>query len=183
MEVTRESLRVTTTILGILVLVSYYYGVSRADEPAKLWGGVPVSWQTYIVPFMFIAAIGYLAYWWVTLFQMDTSTIESLNWPWADSDGKGMERLAIAYGFVLIPSALWLESTLFHMSNDYTWTPIVVVGILSLVSLGNVMFGLLAYDAHLSGVENSWILIAGSLMLAFQVIVNDLIVWSIKFPW
>tara|TARA_B100001996_G_scaffold276667_1_gene217295 strand:+ start:183 stop:794 length:612 start_codon:yes stop_codon:yes gene_type:complete len=183
MEVTRESLKITTTLLGILVLVSYYYGVTRAEEPTKLWGGVPPSWQTYIVPFMFVAAIGYLAYWWITVFQMDSSTIETLNWPWADSDGNGMNRLAIAYGLILIPSAIWLESTLFHMSNDYAWTPLLVVGILSLVSLGNIMLGLLAYDAHLSGIENSWILIAGSLMLASQVIVNDLIIWSIKFPW
>jgi hypothetical protein len=91
--------------------------------------------------------------------------------------------LLLAFLLILIPSALWIESTIFHLSNDYSWTPFLVVGILFLVSVGNVMFGLLAYGAYQDGVEGSGLMIAGAVMLGIQCIVNDLVIWSIKFPW
>ena len=58
-----------------------------------------------------------------------------------------------------------------------------MVGILFLVSVGNVMFGLLAYGAYQDGVEGSGLMIAGAVMLGIQCIINDLVIWSIKFPW
>ena len=45
------------------------------------------------------------------------------------------------------------------------------------------MFGLLAYGAYQDGVDGSGIMLLGSIFLGIQVIVNDLIVWSAKFPW
>jgi hypothetical protein len=84
---------------------------------------------------------------------------------------------------ILIPSALWLESTLFHLSNDYSWTPVLVIGILILVAIGNVMLGLLAYGSYQDGVDGSGLMIAGAVMLGIQCVINDCILWSIKFPW
>lgn len=183
MEVSRDLIRMFTIVCGLVVLLSYIYGISKMEEPTKLWGGIPESWQSYIVPFMFVAAIGYLIYWWIALFQIEQMTLNALNWPWANGDDGGMKKLALAYLLILIPSSLWLESTNFHMSNSYSWTPILVVGTLFLVAIGNIMLGLLAYDAYLDGIEGSGWMIIGSLMLALQCIVNDLLIWSLKFPW
>ena len=116
MEITREFILVATLVLGPLVLVSYAYGISHAEDRMALWGGIPSSWQTYIVPFMFVAAAGYLMFWWIALFQMEVSALEALRWPWGESDGSGMNRLLLAFLLVLIPSALWIESTIFHLS-------------------------------------------------------------------
>ncbi len=103
--------------------------------------------------------------------------------PGKDPDGKGADRLFLAYTLILIPSALWLESTLFHLSNDYSWTPVLVIGILILVAIGNVMLGLLAYGSYQDGVDGSGLMIAGAVMLGIQCVINDCILWSIKFPW
>ena len=81
-----------TIFAGLLVLVSYVYGVSKSSDPALLWGGVPLSWQSYIIPFMFVAAAGYVLYWGVVFFAIDESILESLTWPWAESDGNGARR-------------------------------------------------------------------------------------------
>ena len=78
---------------------------------------------------------------------------------------------------------LWIDSTIFHMNNSYSWTPILVIGILALASVGNIMLGLLAYGAMQDGVEGSRIMLLGSVFLGIQVILNDLIIWSAKFPW
>jgi hypothetical protein len=69
------------------------------------------------------------------------------------------------------------------MSNSYSWTPYLVIGILVLASIGNIMFGLLAYGAWQDGVDGAGIMLLGSIFLGIQVILNDLIVWSAKFPW
>ena len=93
MEVSREMIRTFTFIAGPLVLVSYGLALSKMDDKAALWGGIPSSWITYIVPFMFLAAIGFLMYWWIALFKLDVAVLESLHWPWGESDGKGAQRL------------------------------------------------------------------------------------------
>ena len=183
MEVSREFIRKFTFVAGPLVLISYAFALSRLDDWDSLWGGVPETWITYIVPFMFIAAIGFLMYWWVALFKLDVAVFESLRWPWNESDGNGGMRLLLAYALFLIPSMLWIDSTIFHMNNSYSWTPILVIGILALASVGNIMLGLLAYGAMQDGVEGSRIMLLGSVFLGIQVILNDQIIWSAKFPW
>jgi len=184
MEITKEAIRTFTFVAGPLVLISYAYALSRLDDKMALWGGIPQSWITYIAPFMFLAAAGWLVYWWVALFQLDVSTLESLRWPWQESsDGMGLNRLFWAYALFLIPSALWIDSTIFHMNNDYSWTPYLVVGILAIVSVANVMYILLAFTAYQDGVDGAGWMLIGSIALGIQVIVNDLIVWSAKFPW
>mgnify|MGYP000877318167 FL=1 len=91
--------------------------------------------------------------------------------------------MLLAYSLILIPSALWLESTLFHISNNYSWTPVLVIGILMMVSIGNLMLGLLAYGAYQDRVNGSGLMMVGAVMLGIQCIFNDCILWSLKFPW
>ena len=69
------------------------------------------------------------------------------------------------------------------MNNSYTWTPFLVVGILALASVGNVLLMLIAYGAWQDDVEGSGLMLVGSIFLGVQVIINDLIMWSAKFPW
>jgi hypothetical protein len=115
---------------------------------------------------------------------VDASVIDQLRWPWQDSaDGKGANRLFLAYCVFLIPSMLWLESTLFHINNDYSWTPLLVIGVLTLASIGNIMYGLLAYSAYQDGLDGANMMLLGSVMLSIQCIILDGIVWNVKFPW
>ena len=183
MDISRKVVLGFTFVFGPLVLVSYAYGLSHVEDPNSLWGGVPLAWQTYIVPFMFIAAFGFLIYWYTAFYQLDETTLSSMRWPWGISDDRGAERLLLSYALFLIPSALWIESTIFHIENDYSWTFLLVIGTLFLTSMGNVMLGLLAYGSYRDGVEGSGIMIIGAIFLAIQCILNDFIIWVYKFPW
>ena len=107
MKVSRNFVRTFIFIFGTLVLVSYLYGLSHASDKEALWGGIPWSQAQMIVPFMFLAAFGFLMYWWIILYQNDVSMMESLRWPWGESDGGGGARLLLAFALVVIPSALW----------------------------------------------------------------------------
>ena len=110
MEINRNFVRLFTFVAGPMVLVSYVLALSKMEDGTELWGGIPSSWTTYIVPFMFLAAIGFLMYWWVALFKIEISVLESLRWPWGESDGKGTQRLLLSYALFLIPSMLWMTS-------------------------------------------------------------------------
>ena len=101
MEITRQFIRICVIIFGILVLSSYVYGLSKAEDKMVLWGGIPHSWIKFIVPWMLIAALGWLIYWWTILYSVDASVIDQLRWPWQDSaDGKG----AIGYSWLIVYS-------------------------------------------------------------------------------
>ena len=183
MEVTREFLRMFTAIIGGYVLASYVWGVSRLPQATDLWGGVTGNLQKFSIAFMFVAALGYMIYWWFTLFQIDLADFNGLRWPWGDADGQGGTRLLWSFIIFLIPSILWLESTGLHLRNPSSWTPFLVVGILLLVAIGNIMLGLLAYSALQDGVEGAIWMIIGACAISIQCVLNDLIIWSWKFPW
>ncbi len=183
MDVTLSGLRIFVFIAGPLVLVSYVAGIARADDAEALWGGITGTERMAIIPFMFVAAAGFLAYAYVLLFSMDAGQLAALRWPWAESDGNGLQRAFWSYALYLIPSALWLESTLLHLNHPQPWTPALVVAVLALVSVGIVMMGLLAWGAYEDGVPGALWMILGALAMGYQSIINDLIIWSWKFPW
>ena len=183
MKVTRNFVRIFIFIFGTLVLVSYVYGLSHASDKDALWGGIPWSQAQFIVPFMFLAAFGFLMYWWIILYQNDESAMESLRWPWGGSDGGGGARLLLAFALLVIPSALWLEATIFHIENEYSWTPFLVIGVLLLACVGNVLMGLLAYSAYVDEMPGGRKMLIGSILLGIQCILFDGIYWNLKFPW
>ena len=183
MKVTRNFVRIFIFIFGTLVLVSYVYGLSHASDKDALWGGIPWSQAQFIVPFMFLAAFGFLMYWWIILYQNDESAMESLRWPWGESDGGGGARLLLAFALLVIPSALWLEATIFHIENEYSWTPFLVIGVLLLACVGNVLMGLLAYSAYVDEMPGGRKMLIGSILLGIQCILFDGIYWNLKFPW
>lgn len=184
MKITRQFIRVFVIVFGILILLSYVYGVARAEDGMALWGGIPESWTKFIVPYMFVAAFGWLIYWWTILYRVEASVIDELRWPWQTfSDNNGANRLFLSYFLFMVPSMLWLESTLFHMNNNYSWTPLLVIGILTLVSIGNIMLGLLAYSAVKDGVKGAKVMLLGAVLLSIQCVIFDGLVWNIKYPW
>ena len=183
MQVSRGAVRVFIFIFGTLVLISYGYGLSHASDTDALCGGIPWSQAQFIVPFMFVAAFGFLMYWWVILYQNEASEMESLRWPWGESDGGGGARLLLAFALLVIPSALWLEATIFHIDNDYAWTPVLVIGVLLLACIGNIMMGLLAYSAYVDEMPGGGKMLLGSILLGIQCVLFDGIYWNLKFPW
>ncbi|MGY8701848.1 MAG: hypothetical protein ACKVHH_03965 [Candidatus Poseidoniales archaeon] len=184
MEISREILRMTVYIFGTLVLASYVFGISRMDDPNQLWGGIPESWRPLNIACMFVAATGFLIMWWFFLYRWDAAAVEMVQWPWGNGVGGGNTRLFIALLLFLIPSILWLELTAYHVRSDYNWTKWLVIGNLLLVCIGNILLGLFALGAHQQNVQSGTIWpLFGAVMLAIQVIINDGILWNLKYPW
>ncbi len=183
MKIIRSTVRKSCLIFGPIVLASYAFTLSNMEDPMALWGGIPENLRPINTFCMFVAATGFLMMWWLFLYRWEESVVETLNWPWAESNSGGNARLLLGFLLVMIPSALWIESTNFHISNDYSWTPYLVIGILITVSIGNILLGLLAWSAYQKEIDSAILAVIGAGMLALQVIINDAIWWTIKFPW
>ncbi len=90
----------------------------------------------------------------------------------------------VAFLLVTIPSMFWLELTALHIRTDGNWTQWLVIGNLWLVCLGNILLGLFAWGAHQQGATSDTIWpVVGAVMLGIQVIINDGILWNLKYPW
>ena len=183
MEITIGIVRSTVILLGILVLASYVWGVSKMSSPKELWGGIPSSWQKKIIPFMFLAAIGFLVFWWITMYSLSVEELKQLRYPWSEDDNMGLTRMFWAYVAFLVPSMLWLESTRFHERTSYSWTPYLVTGVLACATFGNILLLLLGYSAYQQAFQGGDLMLLGMIALAYQVIINDLVLWTYKYPW
>ncbi len=183
MDVTLAGLRWFVVGAGPLVLVSYVVGIMRADDPEALWGGVDGTLRKITIPFMFVAAAGFLIAAYFLLFKWSPDTLAELHWPWAEADGRGMNRVLWAYAIYLIPSMLWLESTLLHLRFGTGATQALVIVVLTLVTVGLVMLGALAVGAMQDGVSGAGWVLAAVVMMAIQSTLNDNIIWVWKFPW
>ena len=76
-----------------------------------------------------------------------------------------------------------MEATIFHMNNNYGWTPVLPICILILAAIGNIMFGLLAFSAYQDDLQGSKLMLLGSVLLGIQCVIYDGIIWNAMFPW
>lgn len=183
LQINQDNLKLFTAVAGFFVLLSYVYGVWKAPDRSALWGGIEGGLLKFSAAFMFIAAAGYLLMWYTLFFSMSSEEFDSLRWIFSDRSGSGAKALFVAFLLFLIPSMLWLESTSFHLRTDYSWTPVLVIGILALASIGNIIFILIGLAANADGASYGLTIAIGGLMISIQCILNDLIIWSLKFPW
>lgn len=183
MDVTQDGLRWFVAVVGPLVLVSYVVGLLRADDPEALWGGIDGRLRSVIVPFMFVAAAGFLTAAYLILWKWSPDQLAALHWPGGAADGAGAQRLLLAYVLYLVPSALWLEATLLHLRVGAGWTQALTLGVLTLVSVGLLLLALLGWSAVQAELPGApWLLVAVAAM-AIQSTLWDNIVWVAKFPW
>tara|TARA_B100000575_G_scaffold294627_1_gene312360 strand:+ start:10981 stop:11571 length:591 start_codon:yes stop_codon:yes gene_type:complete len=184
-KISRNFVRAFVFVFGPMVLLSYVVGVGRMDDPVLLWGGIPESWRPWNVTCMFIAAAGFLIVWWKYLYAWDEEAVESLTWPWTQTDGiGGNAKILFAMVLILIPSMLWLELTRIHIEHDSNLTQAMVIGNLWLVVLGNLILILLGWNAWKSDINGTDALpFVGSLLFGIQVILNDGMLWVWKYPW
>ena len=169
-----------TNIVGPLILVSYWRGVAAFDDPLVYWGEVPERMQSFIVPWMFVAAAGYLMMFHRFFFAWTEDEVASLHWPGKASDGKGVQRLFLLYAAFLLTSLVWIDLTRMYIEGPSAIKATAIVVALATAGLASVGFGVLAWPARerLGGAN---LAVAGSLMLSIQCMWWDAIYWVLKF--
>ena len=77
MRVTRSLVRISCFIFGPIVLASYWYTISKMEDPMALWGGIPEDLRSANTFCMFVAATGFLIMWWLFLYRWDSADVET----------------------------------------------------------------------------------------------------------
>lgn len=152
---------------GALTLGSYVWGFTQYPELAQdFWGDVPENWIPYYTNNMFLAATGFLAAF--ALFMTRASDTQ-------------ISQLYLPYALILIPSALWLPSTVLMLQQPSNWLWWLIRIDLFAVGLG----GLMLYPAMAkTNVGNTfrWAAYISFAFFVLQTAFLDAIIWPAYFP-
>jgi len=173
-----QKIKVTCLILigGALVIGSYLYGLLKhAGDINDLWGGASEVFKIVNIPFMILAAIGFLGFTYFILFKIDAGEVKIAN-------RFGFSLFYAIYILILFPSAFWMPLTFVMISspNDGIWIAIrlilAVVGIASLALL-LVLFSL---RSKYTGITY-WIALLGATAFSIQTFIFDTFLWPSFF--
>lgn len=168
--------------VGPLILISYLRGVNAVSDPLVYWGDVSPSMQQFIVPWMFVAAVGYLLMWYQFFFGWTEAEVASLTWPGRPEDGKGTQRLLALYAAFLIPSLFWIDATRVYLESPSFVMAFITIGLLAIAGISSLGFGVLAWSSRQT-LPNGNRVIIGSVLLSIQCTFWDAIYWVLMFPW
>lgn len=162
---------------GIAVIGSYIIVLRKAGPNASdaLWGGVPPAIRPVYSISMLIAALGYIAFLYLTVFKLVPAEVKIAG-------GLGYGLFYAVFLLILIPSAIWMPLTNAYVGNPGTamWVGVrVVLAIVGLASIA-LLWALLALKTQSSGIAY-WLAVAGSGYFAFHTAVLDALVWSALF--
>lgn len=174
----------TTTFLivnivgGILVLGSYLVYISQfPQESSQLWGGVSKKIQRLIVPFMFLAAGGYLLTgWWF----WQTIDPEFLGF----AGNLGYTGIITLFGIFLGFSTAWIPTAIKAIQTRSTRWKITTYGVLIVVSISCLIILFLICTATVETSKSPIgknLAIIGWCFLCFQTVILDGLFWVIKF--
>ncbi len=161
---------------GAAVLGSYIWGFQTYPGASDaLWGGVPENLRPYITANMLLAAAGYFAFIYFTLFRLDATHSRVFG-----RFGFGLFNLL--YVAILLPSALWMPVSIFALETGslaLVWLARVVLAVVGLASLG-----LLIALVKVETAQPRWaqrLAVIGSIPFCVQTVLFDAILWGALF--
>jgi len=156
---------------GIAVLGSYLLGfVNHRSEMAGMWGGVESSWRPIYGISMLAAAFGYLAM--VSYVQRNGSQFSKGTWI----------AIYVSLLMILLPSALWMSTTLLYIANPSATGWLMVKLVLLMVAAGGLALLATIWRSSTAVSGGSLWAVVGLLLFAFHTTVLDGIIWTAKFP-
>lgn len=176
----RKSVFWFTNLVGPLILVSYWRGVQAFDDPSVYWGEVPTSMQSLIVPWMFVAAAGFLLMYHRFFLAWTEEEVASLHWPWSPEDGRGVQRLMRLHAAFLLCSLVWIDLTRMYIEGPSTAGMVAIMAVLWTTGAASVGYAVLVWPAR-ERLEGARLALAGSVMLSIQCTWWDALYWVINF--
>ena len=161
---------------GAAVLGSYVWGFRTYPGASEaLWGGVPENIRPYITANMLLAAAGYFAFIYFTLFRLDPTHSRV-------SGRFGFGLFNLLYAAVLLPSALWMPVSILAIEQDsqaYVWLARLVLAVVALASLGMLIALLKVEPARPRWAQR--LAVIGSIPFCIQTVLFDAILWGALF--
>jgi hypothetical protein len=172
----KKALLVINLLGGPAVLGSYAWGLTAQPNAADaLWGGVPQVLQRISTANMLAAVLGYFAFTWFILFNLDAEKTRVFR-----LFGYGV--FSLLYAAILLPSALWMPLTIAALASPgalLLWAVRLILAITGVASIG-----LLGALWGLGMRQPAWahrFAVLGCAFFCLQTAVLDAGVWSAYF--
>lgn len=161
---------------GAAVIGSYIQGfMTHSNIASRLWGGVPRTLRLINIPFMILAAIGFIAFAYFILFRLNPEEVQILG-------RFDFSIFYVIFALILIPSALWMPLTfsmIAHPSNGL-WAGIrLVLAIVGIASIA-LLLALLNLNSNESSLAH-WFAICGAAAFSIQTFIFDTFLWPAFF--
>ena len=161
---------------GISVIGSYIYGFrAHHNSVDSLWGRAPKILRLINLPFMILAAIGFIAFSYFILFHLNPDEVRIAN-------SFGFYLFYIIFVLILIPSAFWMPLTFSMIKRPKVGLWISIRLVLAIVGISSValLLVLLNLNIHESGLVY-WFAIGGAVAFSIQTVLFDTLLWPIFF--
>jgi hypothetical protein len=140
-----------------------------------LWGGVPENIRPFYTANMFVAAAGYFAFVFFTLFRLSPTEARVFG-------RFGFGLFNFIYAAILLPSALWMPLSLLAVetaSPALVWVVRLVLAVVALASLGLFISLLVVKPAQPRWAQT--LAVIGSIAFCVQTVLLDAIIWGALF--
>jgi hypothetical protein len=161
---------------GASVIGSYVYGfLTHSGSINDFWGASPEVFKTVNIPFMILAAIGFIGFTYFILFRIKTNEVKIAN-------RFSYNIFFIIFTLILFPSAFWMPLTLSMIANpdDSIW--IIIRLILAIVGVSSValILVLMSLRPKYPGIAY-WFAVGGANAFSIQTFIFDTFLWPLFF--
>jgi hypothetical protein len=161
---------------GVSVIGSYIYGFrTHPNSVNSLWGGTPKTLRLINLPFMILAAIGFIAFSYFILFHLNPEEVQIAN-------SLGFYLFYIIFALILIPSAFWMPLTFAMIARPKTSLWIGIRLTLAIVGISSIalLIVLLYLNINEPGLLY-WFAVGGAVAFSIQTVLFDVFLWPIFF--
>jgi len=161
---------------GVSVIGSYIYGFrTHPNSVNSLWGRTPKTLRLINLPFMILAAIGFIVFSYFILFHLNPEEIQIAN-------SFGFYLFHIIFALILIPSAFWMPLTFAMIARPKTGLWIGIRLTLTIVGISSIalLLVLLYLNTNEPGLVY-WFAVGGAIAFSIQTVLFDVFLWPIFF--
>ena len=148
-------LSIEIIVLGVLVLLSYYYipKIYKINI-LRLWFKMPQNIIPTITVFMLLAVIGFLIFSYYNIFEFEITYKEYLS-----------------YGLILFPAIFWiLLATKYLLKKKLLYKILTIISLI-LTALGSIFMCMITYYKNIQS-------FISSIFFSIQTVIWDAILWS-----
>ena len=168
------------TILGLLLLYSYYFLINKLEKPQRLWGRIHEKYRPIYTVSMLIAALGYVFMLYFLGFKVK-------------NNGKLMNEILCLQIIIILASMLWMPLATKYIKNKnedknknknkniiLKFAIILILFTVAIASLGN-FFKVLSINFPQKDINVRFFSVIGAFYLFFHTFALDFLSWNYNF--
>jgi len=166
------------TILGLLLLYSYYFSINKLEKPQRLWGRIHEKYRPVYTVSMLLAALGYMLIMYFLVVKVK-------------NNNELLREILVLQIIVILASMLWIPLATKYIKNKnedknknkniiLKFAIILILFTVAIASLGN-FFKVLSINFPQKDINVRFFSVIGAFYLFFHTFALDFLSWNYNF--